>query len=142
MEKLLVILFMYLLISCYSVDAQESYSVDKWREYIEEMAEATGNEEQAETLYSELSYLSEHPFDLNTATREQLQRLPFLSDNQIEALLAYCRRYGPMLTLYELQGIRELDAQTILLLLPFVQVSGNIVENKSGLSFIFRQYIG
>ena len=130
MEKLLVILFMYLLISCYSVDAQESYSVDKWREYIEEMAEATGNEEQAETLYSELSYLSEHPFDLNTATREQLQRLPFLSDNQIEALLAYCRRYGPMLTLYELQGIRELDAQTILLLLPFVQVSGNMVENR------------
>jgi hypothetical protein len=72
------------------------------------------------TLYSELSYLSEHPFNLNTVTAEMLKQLPFLSDAQIESIVAYRRRYRNMATVYELKNIEELDWMTIDLLLPFV----------------------
>ena len=62
--------------------------VDNWKEYVEELAAETDQQEQVEALYADLSYLSEHPLDLNQLTQEQLKRLPFLSDRQIEELLA------------------------------------------------------
>ena len=65
-------------ISGYNAESQETYSVDKWQEYVEQIAEETGDEAKAEALYTELSYLSENPFDLNTVSDEQLRRLPFL----------------------------------------------------------------
>ena len=83
MEKMFIILCMLLFMVCYKVNCQESFAVDKWREYIEEWAESTENEEQAEALYADLSQLAEHPFDLNMVTREQLQRLPFLTDRRL-----------------------------------------------------------
>lgn len=130
MEKMFIILCMLLFMVCYKVNCQESFAVDKWREYIEEWAESTENEEQAEALYADLSQLAEHPFDLNMVTREQLQRLPFLTDRQIDALLDYRRRSGGLLTVYELQGIYAMDWQTILLLLPFVRVGEFVVEKR------------
>lgn len=80
-------------------------------------------------MYADLSYLIEHPFDLNAVTEEQLKRLPFLSDRQIEQLLSYRKRYGNMVSIYELKNIEDIDFQTISLLLPFVYIGDNLVEN-------------
>ncbi|GAB6395433.1 MAG: helix-hairpin-helix domain-containing protein [Bacteroidales bacterium] len=112
--------FIIWLAGCNHLHAQYAFSPDKWTEYVEEMAMETGNEEQASALYAELSFLAEHPLDLNRAGREQLKRLPFLSDAQIEGILAYRKRYGEMNTVYELKNIEALDFPTIELLLPFV----------------------
>ena len=60
------------------------------------------------------------PVDLNRATRQQLEQFPFLSDIQIEHLLAYIYIHGQMKTIYELQLVEEMDKQTIQYLLPFV----------------------
>ena len=79
MKKQLIILLITVFISGYNAYSQESVSVDKWKEYIEELAEESANESQLEALYTELSYLSEHPMDLNQVTAEQLSRLPFLT---------------------------------------------------------------
>lgn len=128
MKKLFTILFIYMFISGYNAESQETYSVDKWQEYVEQIAEETGDEAKAEALYTELSYLSENPFDLNTVSDEQLRRLPFLSDNQISSLMDYRKRYGKMLSIYELQAVDNFDWQTILLILPFVNISDNIVD--------------
>lgn len=118
MKKQLIILLITVFISRYNTYSQESVSVDKWKEYIEELAEESANENQLETLYTELSYLSEHPIDLNQVTAEQLSRLPFLTDRQIEQLIAYRKKYGEMVSIYELKGVNGLDYQTIQLLLP------------------------
>ncbi|MDR1344755.1 MAG: helix-hairpin-helix domain-containing protein, partial [Tannerellaceae bacterium] len=96
-------------------------------EYIEDMEDET----LMESLYSELSYMASHPLELNGGvTEEELQKLPFLSDNQIQGLLSYVKRHGPMLTVYELKNVEELDFQTIKLLLPFVYVSGKAVDKR------------
>ena len=73
-----------------------------------------------ENELEELSNRLQEPVNLNSATREQLEQCPFLSDIQIEHLLAYIYIHGQMETIYELQLVEELDRQTIQYLLPFV----------------------
>ena len=73
-----------------------------------------------ENELEELSNRLQEPVNLNSATREQLEQFPFLSDIQIEHLLAYIYIHGQMDTIYELQLVEELDRQTIQYLLPFV----------------------
>lgn len=130
MKRLFISMLFCLLINCYQLKSQTLNSVDKWIEYIEEIASETEDEERIETLYTDLSYLVEHPFELNTVTEEQLKRLPFLSDLQIQKLLDYRSRYGKMLTLYELKNVEAFDLETISLLIPFVYI-GEIVVDKS-----------
>lgn len=73
-------------------------------------------------VVEELSERIRQPINLNTATKEQLEQFPFLSDLQIENLLAYVYIHGQMQTVYELQLVSEIDRETIHYLLPFVCV--------------------
>ena len=118
-----------LLINCYHINSQTIQSVDKWMEYVEEMASEIEDEAYITSIYADLSYLVEHPFEINSVTEEQLKRLPFLSDLQIQKLLEYRIKYGKMVTLYELKYIDSFDMETISLLLPFVYI-GEIVVDK------------
>lgn len=119
----------YLLINSYNLNSQNIYSVDKWMEYMEELASETEDEARIENLYTDLSYLVEHPFELNSVTENELKRLPFLSDQQITSLLTYRTKYGKLVTLYELKNMEGMDFDTISLLLPFVYI-GDISVNK------------
>ena len=62
-----------------------------------------------EETYELLSELAEHPIALNQATREDLERIPFLSEAQIEELIAYITQYHGMRTMGELSLIESLD---------------------------------
>ena len=73
-----------------------------------------------ENVIEELSERIQQPVNLNSATKEQLERFPFLNDIQIENLLAYVYINGQMQTIYELQLVEEMDWETIHYLLPFV----------------------
>ena len=130
MKRLLTTLLVYLLISSYNLSSQTIYSVDKWMEYMEEMASQTEDEARIENLYSDLSYLAEHPFELNTVTENELKRLPFLSDQQINSLLTYRVKYGKLVTLYELKNMEGMDFETISLLLPFVYIGDISVDKR------------
>ncbi|HJA88423.1 MAG TPA: helix-hairpin-helix domain-containing protein, partial [Candidatus Parabacteroides intestinavium] len=120
--------FISLFITCYSVYSQQTIPVDKWKEYVEDLADESLDEARLETLYADLSYLSEHPMDLNEVTRDQLSRLPFLSDRQIEQIVRYRKRVERFVSLYELKGIEDMDFQTIQLVLPFVYVGEKSVD--------------
>ena len=130
MRRLFITLSISLLITSYNAISQVTYSVDKWMEYVEELATETEDEERIQTLYSDLSYLTEHPLELNSVTGEQLKRLPFLSDRQIENLISYQKKYGKMVSIYELKNVEEMDFQTISLLLPFVYIGDISVEKR------------
>lgn len=78
----------------------------------------------------ELQYLMENPLNINIATRKDLEQFPFLSDLQIENILAHIYIYGEMQTIYELQLVDEMDKRTIELLLPYVCVKSADDENK------------
>ncbi|MDR3266185.1 MAG: helix-hairpin-helix domain-containing protein [Tannerella sp.] len=116
-----------LLIFCFQfvgLHAQEFVpNENKWMEYMEEFAEESEeNSESIENLYNDLSYLTEHPINLNTVTLEQLKQIPFLSDIQILNILDYLKKNGQFVSIYELKNINFLDLQTIELILPFLYV--------------------
>ena len=128
MKKWFISMLVCLLINCYQSKSQTIQSVDKWMEYVEEMVSESVDESYIESLYVDLSYLIEHPFEINSVTEEQLKRLPFLSDLQIQKLLEYRIKYGKMVTLYELKHIDSFDMKTISLFIPFVYIGEKIVD--------------
>lgn len=73
-----------------------------------------------ETFYEDLMYCSQHPINLNNASREELEKLPFLNDLQIENIQAYVATNEQLTTIYELQLIEGLDMTDIRRMLPFV----------------------
>ena len=93
-----------------------------WEENLEQLATEAENTDWEDEL-EELSHRMTDKLNLNTATRQQLEMFPFLSDIQVENLLAYVYIHGEMQTLYELQLVEELDKETIERLLPFVCVA-------------------
>lgn len=81
-----------------------------------------------ETFYEELLAVSQQPLNLNSVTKDELERLPFLTDAQIENILFYLYRFGPMQTIYELQLIEGIDMTDIRRMLPFVILGNTDVE--------------
>ncbi|MBK7128774.1 MAG: helix-hairpin-helix domain-containing protein [Crocinitomicaceae bacterium] len=67
-------------------------------------------------------FFLENPINLNETNFEELSRLHLLSDVQISAIIAYKKKYGNFITLYELSSIAELDREVIDMILPFVKV--------------------
>ncbi len=76
-----------------------------------------------EQTYDLLCELEQSPLDVQTLTREQLEEFPFLSALQIEEIMEYLYRYGPMKSLGELQMIRSLDYSRRQLLTYFLQIN-------------------
>jgi hypothetical protein len=70
--------------------------------------------------YELLCELEQNPININRTTREELEMLPFLSAQQVEAIMEYLYRYGSMKSLAELMMIREIGAQERQLLQCFV----------------------
>lgn len=70
-----------------------------------------------EELEENLLTLAEQPVNLNTATEKQLQQLPFLSQEQIDAVLLYAYQ-RELYSLYELQLIPALKPYDIRNMLP------------------------
>jgi len=91
-----------------------------WSTLIEEILENSEDEKNAEDWQELLSELAENPISLNTATKENLESIPFLSEAQVEALSYYIYRYGPLVSLSELLLVEGMDEQELRWLKPFV----------------------
>ena len=76
-----------------------------------------------EEIEEELMNIAENPMDLNEVTSDDLSRLLFLNDEQIDAILMYQYEHG-FNEIYELQLIDCLKDYEIRNLLPFVRVRG------------------
>ncbi|MBR1631772.1 MAG: helix-hairpin-helix domain-containing protein [Paludibacteraceae bacterium] len=81
-------------------EGQTAAELDEWRERLAELAQ--------------------NPINLNTATREQLEQLYFLTERQADDILYYIGQYGPMYSCSELQLIGSLRPYEVRNMLPFV----------------------
>lgn len=75
-----------------------------------------------EDLYENLLLLYETPIEINQASSEELQSLYILSPKQITALQNYILENGKLISVYELQYIKEFDYNTVNKLLPFITI--------------------
>ena len=96
-----------------------------WQQVWQETMSIGDDDEAAiaDDYHDLLQQLNEHPIDLNQATREELEQLPFLSAQQVMDFLEYRERYGPLRSMGELRAIRSLFYQQQVLL-PFFTYVG------------------
>lgn len=104
--------------SCFVISIQAQLVWKNWEVNIEN----DENLSELEQQYEELSELAEHPFNINTITKEELEQLPFLSDQLIENILYYVYKYGPLLSEKELLGVEGMDWQTRDILQNFIYI--------------------
>jgi len=94
---------------------------------LEELAQSSDEGIDLEQVAEDLEHYLQMPVNLNTATYDELDKLPMLNEFQIAKLMEYIHKHGPMLTLYELQLVEGFDQTDIFRLIPFITlgVSGN-----------------
>ena len=92
----------------------------------------------ASNLYDDYIYLHEHPININQADSVELQRLGFLTANQIEGIHYYIYRYGALRSVGELMLVPELDYATRQLL-SYVVTFGERAEEKASLRDTWHQ---
>ena len=102
------------------LQAQEQHC---WEQYLNQVMNAEDMaSEQWQENYDLLCELEQNPININKTTREELEQIPFLSTQQVEALMEYLYRYDSMKSLAELQMIKEIGPQVRKLLECFVYV--------------------
>jgi hypothetical protein len=106
---------------------------------IENMITMSDEEYDLESLTETIHALYDRPIDLNTASRSDMQAIPFLSEDEIEKILIFRNEYGLFLSKYELYMIEGLDSSMTNSLLPFIRIS-NKKENHDTLS-LFKNII-
>lgn len=118
-----------------AIQTAESIINDIFEQYTAESDETI----DYESFYNDLISLTENPLNLNTASREELEKLAFLSDIQIENILAYIYKNAQLNTIYELQLIDGIDMTDIRNMLPFVQIGKtDNVNDKIYVNEIFK----
>ena len=119
---LLIFSLLYVILSAFGQEENQAGVEQMIGEIFEQYAEEQEEEIDFESFYEMLMTAVQNPVNLNTATREQLENLPFISENQIENILEFRYLYGNLNTIYELQLIEGLDMTDIRRMLPFVFV--------------------
>ncbi|ETD18517.1 MULTISPECIES: helix-hairpin-helix domain-containing protein [Prevotellaceae] len=110
-----------------------------WETYYEQLTGLEDAEDASwEDVYDILSDLAEHKINLNTATREDLGRLIFLTDEQVEELSEYLYKYGPMRSLGELSMVESLDEPRRKLLACFVYLGEERRQDFPSLANILK----
>lgn len=137
MNKLLlftILIYFYFGLSGFEAKAQnpensiEQVITDIYEQYSEE----SETEVDFTNFYDDLMSLAENPINLNNTNQDELEKLQFLSDVQIDNILYYLYRNAPLQTIYELQLIDGLDMTDIQRMLHFV-VLGKSASEKNKL---------
>lgn len=106
MKNLIATLFLFMTVIP-SVTAQEKRD---WESYLLDYGEMTDIEASTwESSFDILYYLEDNPMNINTATREDLEQLPFLTARNVEEIQEYIYLHGPMKTLGELALLKSID---------------------------------
>ena len=129
------ILFSVLCLFSFALFAQENSksAQEAVEKLIEEIASNTDEELDYTTIYEELTQFYNDPLNLNSATKEELDKLQALNDFQINSLINYRTKFGSLLSLYELQLVYGFDVEDIKKIAPFVTVE--VVKTKNKLNF-------
>ncbi|RIW15025.1 helix-hairpin-helix domain-containing protein [Algoriphagus lacus] len=98
--------------------------------FIERLFPVQEEDIDYESIYEVLFQLYQNPIDINRADSEILQATYLLNPSQISSLITYRNRFGPLLSLYELQAVPEFDLQTIENLIPFITIGNSGIRSK------------
>jgi len=101
------------------------------QQIIENMAEAGVELENTEQIFEELQYLLKYPLNINAASRFDLEKMFFLSDNQIDELLIFVKESGELSSVYQLQALKSFSVTELMLLANFITVESVSEDNQA-----------
>jgi hypothetical protein len=85
-----------------------------------------------EAIYEVLLQLYLNPLHINRANAETLASSYLLDPRQISNLIDYRTKFGPLISLYELQAVPGFDLKTIEQILPFLTIgNGTSIQTQS-----------
>jgi len=87
---------------------------------IEHIASRTDETLDYQTLFDNLFAALENPVNINTASREDLEKLQLLTDFQIASLHKYIKENGPLLSIYELPQVYGFNVGFAQLIEPLI----------------------
>ena len=126
-------LFMLLVILVQPVlYAQQETASFHTMQQLEELSQKSALDED-DPYTANLLYLTRHPLNLNTASKEKLEELGLLTEIQISQFLVYRQLLGNLLSLYELQAVPGWNLGDIDKVLPFLTIT-DAVTIKQGIT--------
>ncbi|MBR5542093.1 MAG: helix-hairpin-helix domain-containing protein [Bacteroides sp.] len=131
-----------MLIACFSIcfSVNNIFAQAVWENMVEQLLIHDENStQQWDNLMEDLTELKENPIPINLATKKQLERFPFLSDQLIENILYYLYKNGPIISDKELMMVENMDIQTARCLKLFITFQlPEKEENKPTLKNILK----
>lgn len=97
----------------------------------EELA-ADESDPEAVSLYIEKLYeLFENPVRINSADKDEISRLFFLTDFQVKILSDNINSSGKIISVYEIANLPGFDKETVIMMIPFISLDEVRKENAS-----------
>ena len=119
MKQITLLVLFILFFSITTIQAQDTRP---WDVYFSQMSTFEDMEsEEWQDYYELLCELEEHPININNASWDDLQHIPFLDHQQIDDILSYIQQYGGMQSAGELAMIKLIDYNTRCLLSFFIR---------------------
>ena len=131
MILLVLVLLLKALVSD-KINAQEDIQYDNnIANLIEDYLESIEEQDfDYNTLLENLTYYYRHPIHVNHITEDILRELLILNELQIASFLSYRSRFGPFISIYELQAIPTWDLATVRMMSHFLKVDDNTLLNR------------
>ena len=117
-KKQLPLLFLLVFLFATQSKAQKNPEI-QIENIIENILEEANEEFDYSELQERLMSFYHSPLSLNDATKEELSQIFFLTDQQVNEIINYRKRYYGFTTIYELKSIQSLDPLTLKRLLLF-----------------------
>lgn len=121
MSTLRKLLFIFCCPLALAAQTEDPFTGELLENFFRDNEQAT--ESDAQLFLENLENYRSRPLNLNRATRTDLLELRLLNELQIENLLAYRDKFGPLLNEYELQAVPGWDLSDIRRMLKFAKVS-------------------
>ncbi len=112
---------------------------EEFHQRIESLIEESEQEIDASELIEELEMLRQQPINLNDASAEDLRRIFFLSEIQINNLILHRQRFGNLISLMELQTIDGFTPEIIEQISPYVMVEETVEGRVFKISDILQR---
>ena len=129
------LIFIMMLFLCTSSSFAQSSA---WRNYLEHLAEEDLSPEIIDNMYNDLEYYESNPLNLNSVTKNELERFPLITMEQAAAVFEFLERNRPVYSVFELRNVYLLDFKTVELILPFF-VAEKVPEKKSTLENMLKR---
>ncbi len=117
-KKLILILVLFY----FNCPAQSDSVLINVNNAIEDLLEEQEEETDNTELYEVIAFYVEHPININEASAKDLIKLPYLDPSAAELIISHRDKYGSFFSTNELYSVKELPADLVEKILPFLAV--------------------